>query len=275
MVKLLNPAQNVQLSPSQLAQYASNAGFKGQALNKIVAISLAESGGNTQAYGDQNLGKSFGVLQVNQAAHGAAAQAALNPQYAFNYAYGLSKGGTNFRDWTVYKTGAYTQYLPQATAGAAQVGAANGVDVSGGSSANISGGTGTLTFGDNPSGSTYNPTGGATQGGTSAATGVYGSGAATAGGGFYGGGSDAPLTNPGGAVSSTGTTAGAPTFWSEAVSIAGGWLTRGLVIVVGVVILAIAVWSLVSKETGGNAEGPSASRRTLRALRAVETVPVE
>lgn len=55
------------LTKQQLYQYATNAGFTGAARDIIVAISQAESGGNTQAYNPNDpYGGSYGVLQINR-----------------------------------------------------------------------------------------------------------------------------------------------------------------------------------------------------------------
>lgn len=105
------------LSVAQLTQYAQQAGFSGQSLQNIVAISLAESGGNTQAYnGSDPYGGSYGVLQINGAhfQSGATTQAcALDPQCSFNFAYQLSNGGQNLNPWGTYTSGAYKQFLNQ------------------------------------------------------------------------------------------------------------------------------------------------------------------
>lgn len=91
------------LSPSELAQYAANAGFSGQGLVNIVSKALAESRGNTDAVNyssTEGRQGSWGVLQINADAHGlAVAQSALDPQTAFNLAYRISSNGTDFSPW--------------------------------------------------------------------------------------------------------------------------------------------------------------------------------
>ncbi len=102
------------LQRSQLIQYAQQAGFSGSALNTIVAIAFAESGGNTGAYnGSDPFGGSFGVLQINGAhfQSGTTTQAcALDPACAFRFAYGLYQA-QGFQPWGTYTSGAYLKFL--------------------------------------------------------------------------------------------------------------------------------------------------------------------
>jgi Lysozyme like domain len=103
------------LSRQQIQQYAYNAGFRGAALNTIVAIAFAESGGNTTAYnGSDPYGGSFGLVQINGAhfSSGGTNQAcADDPQCAMNYAFNLSNGGRNFLPWGTYTNGSWLHYL--------------------------------------------------------------------------------------------------------------------------------------------------------------------
>jgi hypothetical protein len=111
------------LSSGEIKAYAAQAGFSGQALNTIVAIALAESGGDT---GAQNLndpnGGSFGLVQINGShfqGGGTTKSCALDAQCSMNYAFTLwsSQG---FEPWGTYDphnpdvTPAYEQYLPTA-----------------------------------------------------------------------------------------------------------------------------------------------------------------
>jgi Lysozyme like domain len=111
------------LTASQIKAYAANAGFSGQALNTIVAIALAESGGNTNATNssDPN-GGSYGLVQINGAhfhAGGTSQACALDAQCSMNYAFSLwsSQG---FEPWGTYDphdpsvTPAYENYLTTA-----------------------------------------------------------------------------------------------------------------------------------------------------------------
>lgn len=118
------------LSPTQIEQYASQAGFGNTlvpgtnytALEVITAIALAESGGNTQAVNTNDpYGGSYGILQINGAhltdfySTGTISKAAaLNPSTAFQYAYMLSDHGTNFQPWGTYTSGLYEKYIESA-----------------------------------------------------------------------------------------------------------------------------------------------------------------
>jgi murein DD-endopeptidase MepM/ murein hydrolase activator NlpD len=99
------------LTTDQLTQYAQQAGFSGAALQNIVAIAQAESGGNTDAYNasDPN-GGSYGVLQIN-GAHGLPTSCMLDPACSFKFAYQLSNNGTNFQPWSTFSNGAYKSFL--------------------------------------------------------------------------------------------------------------------------------------------------------------------
>src|SRR5208282_634628 len=57
------------LSASEIAGYASAAGFSGPDLQVAVAVALAESSGNPSAIGDLTLGVSVGLWQINLKAH--------------------------------------------------------------------------------------------------------------------------------------------------------------------------------------------------------------
>lgn len=89
--------------------YAAQAGFHGISQQTIVAIALCESGFDTTKVNPTDpFGGSFGILQINGSHFhpGGTTQAcAFNPQCAFQYAYTLSKQGTNFTDWTTYTNG--------------------------------------------------------------------------------------------------------------------------------------------------------------------------
>ena len=117
--------QNQKLSYTQLAALAYQAGFRGVGLANIVAISEAESGGNTNAgyigY-TQGTHNSIGVAQINANAHPQySATELLNPLANFEAAYQISNGGVNFSPWTTYQTGAYSQYLNPANQAATAI----------------------------------------------------------------------------------------------------------------------------------------------------------
>ena len=113
----------VNLSPSQIAQYAANAGFTDNDLATAVAIALAESvpPGNPRSHGDTNLGSgtgSFGLWQIYSDAHpeyGPDFTKLYDPQTNANAAFAIYTQAGGFTPWTTYKSGKYEAYLPQAS----------------------------------------------------------------------------------------------------------------------------------------------------------------
>jgi len=99
-----NPLQGGRLDYNQLLDLAQKAGFQGQSANMIAHIAQWESGGNPLAINPKDPQGSYGVLQINQAAHPGTVNEAMNPQEAFNEAFDISKGGTDFRPWSTYRT---------------------------------------------------------------------------------------------------------------------------------------------------------------------------
>jgi len=94
---------------------AQKAGFDGPSSMTIAAIAEAESNGNPNAIHRNSDGSTdYGVLQINSVhfGHGASEQIAKDPQSAFNYAYKLSKGGTNFSDWSTFNDDTYVHFMP-------------------------------------------------------------------------------------------------------------------------------------------------------------------
>lgn len=104
------------MSLSELRAAAERAGFQGDPANIIAATAMAESGGNPHAANEKGE-HSYGVTQINADAHGPVAREALgNPDRAMELAYKISKGGTDFTPWTMFKNGGYKQYLGAAPA---------------------------------------------------------------------------------------------------------------------------------------------------------------
>jgi len=112
------------LNPSQLLQYAQNAGFQGADAQRMAAIALAESGGrpsvinNNPKTGDNSYGltqvnmigslgparlKEFGLQNANQL---------LDPQTNFNAAKKI-KDSSGWNAWTTNNTPAFKQALIQ------------------------------------------------------------------------------------------------------------------------------------------------------------------
>lgn len=119
------------LSPSQIAQFAAAAGFSGNDLPTAVAIALAESSGNPQDYNkepqdvpgrfnrsspDDGLG-SYGLWQIYLAAHPEfAGEDLTDPQTNANAAYETYAIAGGFTPWATYTSGAYQKYLPSVLA---------------------------------------------------------------------------------------------------------------------------------------------------------------
>lgn len=112
----------------QAIQYASAAGFNlNNGIDTILAIAMAESGLNTDAY--NSAVQATGILQIALLYHPDVTKAqALDPAFSFRYAYKLSGGGKNFCPWQSYdckicgncgKNGwdnRYKQFLPSVQA---------------------------------------------------------------------------------------------------------------------------------------------------------------
>jgi hypothetical protein len=128
------------LSISQLLALASAAGFSGSDLATAVAIALAESGGNPQAYNPeaaagapQGYG-SFGLWQIYLKAHPEfQGQNLFDPATNAAAAYAVySAAGSSFSPWSTFTSGIYSASLeavnsvlsasPEQTAGAPDTG---------------------------------------------------------------------------------------------------------------------------------------------------------
>lgn len=101
-----------QLSRAAIREIARGVGFPDPVLDIAVAIALAESGGVPGALGDG--GVSIGLWQINTRAH---------PQYTIEQmkdpiqnaqaAFKISHGGTNWKPWSVFKSGRYLNFMPK------------------------------------------------------------------------------------------------------------------------------------------------------------------
>ncbi|WP_291415976.1 transglycosylase SLT domain-containing protein [Actinophytocola sp.] len=115
------------LSPEQIAQYAHDAGFRGQDLTTAVAVALAESSGRPQAHNATPPDDSYGLWQVNML--GALGperrrqfdldsnRELLDPETNAEAAFAISGKGESFRPWTTYTSGAYKSHLDEARRG--------------------------------------------------------------------------------------------------------------------------------------------------------------
>jgi hypothetical protein len=109
---------------SEIASVASNAGFEGQDLVTAVAVALAESGGNPQAWGDAGIGEgSFGLWQISSKYHpeyGPDFTALYDPQTNANAAFAIySAAGNSFSPWSTFNLGSYQEFMDSAAAAVA------------------------------------------------------------------------------------------------------------------------------------------------------------
>lgn len=108
-----NPTSN------SIANYAQNAGFAGNDLITAIAIALAESSGNPNAYNPETaagtpVGKgSYGLWQIYLNAHPEfSGQNLYDPQTNANAAYSIYSGaGESFSAWSTFNSGAYQAQL--------------------------------------------------------------------------------------------------------------------------------------------------------------------
>jgi hypothetical protein len=97
---------------AQLRALAASVGFVDPSL--AAAVAMAESGGNSQAIGDN--GNSFGLWQINIPSHPQYdGQSLLDPNANADAAFAISRGGQNWQPWTTYRTGAYKQFYTPST----------------------------------------------------------------------------------------------------------------------------------------------------------------
>ena len=100
-------------SGPEIKAYCLSRGFTDSQAETMAAIALAESGGNNGAHALTSKEDSYGIYQINRLAW---------PMYSVNCcrdiycstgaAYAISKQGTDFTPWSVYKDGKYKKHLP-------------------------------------------------------------------------------------------------------------------------------------------------------------------
>jgi hypothetical protein len=143
------------LSRDQLYSYARAAGFTGAALDEVVAIALAESGGNTthvnvNAASTTTIGgkttkvpagtKDRGVLQINDWWNPSVSDTcAFDPTCSFQWAFKVTGGKqpTSSSDpfkpyWVTVQNGAYKKYLTSGSASGVNNPVASGVGTTAG-----------------------------------------------------------------------------------------------------------------------------------------------
>jgi len=102
-----------------VARLARGAGFKGNALITAIAVAGAESGFRSKASNRNSNGSiDRGYWQINSV-HGN--QSTFSPTGNARAAFNISSGGSNWRPWVTYNTGAYRRYLNQARAAAGSI----------------------------------------------------------------------------------------------------------------------------------------------------------
>lgn len=111
------------LSPSQIAQYAYAAGFRGDALVEAIQLALQESAGYTDArHADADGSTDRGLLQFNDRAWPSVTTAcADDPACAMATAYGITGGGRDWSPWSADFDGRLDKYLGEAQQAAAQM----------------------------------------------------------------------------------------------------------------------------------------------------------
>lgn len=112
-------------SPSEIAGFAQGAGFDENNILDAIAIAIAESGGNANAYNPEvkagtPSGKgSYGLWQVYEKAHPEFDGLDLtDPQTNAIAAFHVyTQAGRSFRPWSTFKNGAYQAHLSAAEDG--------------------------------------------------------------------------------------------------------------------------------------------------------------
>jgi len=110
-------------------------GFRGKALQTAFAVALAESGGRTKALGDTGItnktyGPSMGVFQIRSlkdpkkypGGQWRDAKRLFDPSFNVKAAWNISNEGQNWKAWSAYKNGSFSQFLDDAEAAAKSAG---------------------------------------------------------------------------------------------------------------------------------------------------------
>lgn len=113
----------MKLSPNEIAYVAKSVGFTGPDLATMVAVCLAESGGDTAVLGRSSTGTSIGnrdhgLAQISNRWHGAKLVATPNwrdPYVNLRMAFKIySDAEKSFTPWHVFTSGSYLVYVPDA-----------------------------------------------------------------------------------------------------------------------------------------------------------------
>lgn len=118
----------------QIAAYAKGAGFVDSEIATMVAIALAESGGDTSALGDQTLetsewGPSVGLWQIRslnaEKGHGTERDQIANLDPATNAVHAKAiRDSQGLSAWSTYTSNAYALFLARGNLAAANAGSA-------------------------------------------------------------------------------------------------------------------------------------------------------
>jgi Lysozyme like domain len=110
------------LSPSEIKDAASKAGFSGKDLDIAVAVAMAESGGDARSHNSKPPDDSYGLWQINmlgdmgpsrRKAFGITSNDQLyDPAINARAAYSIFKSQGWERGWTTYKSGKYKNFMP-------------------------------------------------------------------------------------------------------------------------------------------------------------------
>lgn len=114
------------LSTGEIGRLCKTAGFPSEHIATMIAIALAESGGDPNAHNNKPPDDSYGLWQINmlgsmgparRAAYGLKSNTELfNPSVNARVAYGIFKS-QGLNAWTTYTSGAYKTHLNEVAAG--------------------------------------------------------------------------------------------------------------------------------------------------------------
>jgi hypothetical protein len=126
-------------SRAGMMRILQQAGFKGKALETAFAVALAESGGRMDRPGDLNLqskkwGPSIGMFQIRSLKDWKSynnpnrdASRLSDANYNAQAAYNISHGGTNWKPWSTYNSGAFLKYIDDAQRTESGMGGSSGM----------------------------------------------------------------------------------------------------------------------------------------------------
>ncbi len=129
----------MKVPPEQIASLARDAGFAGDDLVTAVAVALAESGGDPEAYNPETAAGtapgrgSYGLWQIYRAAHPDLDAVDLtDPPANARAAFQIYSAARGFRPWSTYLHGLHEQFMPTARDAVANPAPYAGGSVSGG-----------------------------------------------------------------------------------------------------------------------------------------------